>query len=203
MAEAFKMTWRFHGGTLTEREVGTTPPPFVSEAWIAACFKPEVDRDDADRAVLAYSDQAIAEIERADVITIATPMYNYGMPAQLKAWIDMVVRVNKTFRFDPTNRTWPLSPVLKGKHLVLLSASGEFAFEPGGIRESWNHLDPHLRTVAHYLGADGPLRHIRIEFQEFGDERHAASVEAAMAAIPELAGELATHRGANRIEKGD
>ncbi len=74
---------------------------------------------------------------------------------------------------------------MSGKTLVLLTASGELGFASGGIREGWNHLDPHIRTLAHYLGV-GETHHVAIEYQEFRDTRHDASVEAAHAAVPGL-----------------
>lgn len=187
LANCFVDTWlsaRPRDRVIT-RDVGITPPPALSEAWIAAAFTPKAERDAAQRALLALSDTLIDELAAAEVIVMAVPMHNYGMPAALKAWIDQVVRVDRTFTFDLDRGDWPLEPVMSGKTLVLLTASGEFGFAPGGVREVWNHLDPHIRTVAHYLGV-GETHHLAIEYQEFGDARHEASVEAAHAAVPGL-----------------
>jgi FMN-dependent NADH-azoreductase len=179
---------------IRERDVGIDHPPLLTEAWIAACFTPEDQRTAAQRSVLAYSDAAIEELAQADIVLIATPRYNYGMPAALKAWLDQVIRINRTFSFDPAEATWPLSPLLTGKKLVLMSASGEFAFQAGGLRESWEHLEPHVRTCARYLGvARDDMHHVAIEYQEFGDGRHRASLEGALAAAKALATRLAGH----------
>ncbi|SHF19393.1 FMN-dependent NADH-azoreductase [Microbulbifer donghaiensis] len=167
------------------RDVGATPPAFVSQDWIAAVFTPEAQRSAEQRALLALSDQLIDEVTQADLILISTPMYNYGMPASLKAWFDQVVRVNKTFSFDLARGDFPLQPILSGKTLVLLSSSGEFGFEPGGVRESMNHLGPHVRTLGHYLGVED-FYEIRIEYQEFGDERHRQSIENAYREVDKL-----------------
>lgn len=178
------------------RDVGIEHPPLLTEAWIAACFTPDEQQTPAQRQVLAYSDAAIAELARADVIVVATPRYNYGMPAALKAWFDQVIRIRRTFSFDRNEKTWPLSPLMSGKTLVLLSASGEFDFHPGGLRADWDHLEPHVRTCAHYLGVGpGDLHQIAIEYQEFADARHDASVNKALAAAASLAPELARRRG--------
>lgn len=194
LGEAFVTRWlqlRPHD-TVLRRDVGIQHPPLLTEAWIAACFTPDEEQTAAQRAVLAYSDQAIEELARADVIAIATPRYNYGMPAALKAWFDQVIRIRRTFSFDRTDKTWPLSPLLSGKKLVLLSSSGEFGFQPGGLRADWEHLEGHVRTCARYLGvAAEDLHHVAIEYQEFGDERHDASVEQALAAAAALATRLA------------
>ena len=194
MSTSFLEAWKAHhpNHAVIDRDVGMRPPPAVSETWIAACFKPEDQRDEADHHALSYSDAAIAELEAADVIVLAVPMYNYGMPSTLKAWFDMVIRIGKTFSFDSQEKTWPLSPILHGKKLVILSVSGEFAFDKGGIRETWNHLDPHIRTCAHYIGvAATDIHHVAVEYQEFGDDRHDASVEVAFGEIPHLVAKLA------------
>ena len=117
-------------------------------------------------------------------------MYNYGMPAHLKAWVDQVIRVGRTFSFDLARGDWPLEPILSGKTMVLLTSCGEFGFGLGGIREGMNHLDTHLRTASRYLGV-GEIHHLAIEYQEFGDERHARSVARAHAARPALVEQLA------------
>lgn len=194
LANAFVTQWLASRprDVIVERDVGIEHPPLLTEAWIAACFTPEEQRTPSQRGVLAYSDAAIEELARADILLIATPRYNYGMPAALKAWFDQVIRIDRTFSFDRTEKTWPLSPMLSGKKLVLMSASGEFAFHAGGLRESWEHLEPHVRTCARYLGvATGDVHHVAIEYQEFGDERHRASLQRAWEAARTLASRLA------------
>jgi len=175
--------------TLIERDVGRTPPPFVSEEWIAAAFTNEQDRTTRMKERLEYSDECIRELLEASVYVIAVPMYNYGMPAALKAWIDQIVRINKTFTFDLTRGDYPLEPVLKNKRLVVLSSRGEFGFAPGDIRADMNHLDPHLKTLERYLGVDRSWC-VTIEYQEFGDDRHSRSKAAALESIPRVASEV-------------
>lgn len=116
-------------------------------------------------------------------------MYNYGMPSALKAWFDQVIRVNKTFTFDLARGDEPIETILSGKHLVILSSRGEFGFEPGGVREHRNHLDPHIRTCSKFLGVVQD-HIIAIEYQEFGDERHKNSVKNAHRAVPKLVDHL-------------
>lgn len=181
---------RIGEAVVVRRDLASDPPPFVTEAWIKAAFTKAEGRTNEDQAALAWSDAAIAELDRADIIVLGAPMYNYGLPAALKAWIDQVVRVDRTFSFDLARGDWPLAPVLYGKTLALLTASGEFGFAPGGIRETWNHLDTHLRALCSYLGV-AHFRHVGIEYQEFGDTRHVRSVAEAKAALPELADFLA------------
>mgnify|MGYP001316320700 CR=1 FL=1 len=163
---------------IVRRDVGTAPPDFISQDWIAAAFTPAEKRSDAQRERLRLSDTLIGELERADILVISTPMYNYGMPAHLKAWFDQVIRIDRTFTFDLARGDFPLRPILSNKVLVLITSSGEFGFRPGGIREKQNHLTPHIETLRGYLGAEEVIE-ISAEYQEFGDERHRKSVEAA------------------------
>ncbi len=180
---------------IVQRDIGLNPPPAVSEDWIAAAFTPEEERTKAQQATLQLSDTLIDEVEGADIILLGVPMYNYGMPSALKAWIDQVIRVNKTFTFDLARGDEPLEPILSGKHLVILSSRGEFGFEPGGVREHRNHLDPHIRTCSKYLGiVEDHL--IAIEYQEFRDERHRQSIENAHRAVPKLVDHLIAQNGA-------
>jgi len=179
------------GDKILYRDVGRNPPPFIDEDFIAASFTPTDERTVEMRAKLTISDELIDELEAADLIVLATPMYNYGMPAQLKAWVDQVIRINRTFTFDLGRGDWPLAPVLGGKTLVLLTSSGEFGFDPGGVRGSMDHLATHIATLAGYLGV-AATHNVAVEYQEFGDQRHELSLARARVAVPALAIALST-----------
>lgn len=187
LSAAFVAEWRRHrpNDPVIRRDVGVSPPPATTEAWIAAAFTDPAKRNDEQQRALALSDELIDELERVDVVVLGTPMYNYGMPTALKGWVDQVIRVSRTFSFDLARGDFPLRPILSGKTLVLLTSSGEFGFAPGGIREEMNHLDTHIRAIQHYLGV-ATCHHITVEYQEFGDARHEQSVARAHAAIPDL-----------------
>ena len=194
LSQRFVDAWRMRrpNDPVIRRDLAADPPPHVTEAWIAAAFTPEGSRDAAIRATLAWSEVAIAELEAADLIVLGTPMYNYGMPSALKAWFDQVIRVGRTFSFDLRRGDWPIEPILAGKRLVVLSARGEFGFMPGGVRGHLNQLDPHIATCAPFLGvARDAIHTIAVEYQEFGDERHARSLAKAEADTRALAAALA------------
>ena len=87
------------------------------------------DRTSEKSAILETSDELIAEVKIADIIVLTTAMYNYGVPAALKAWFDMVIRVDETFSFDLKRGNKPLRPIQSGKVLVLLTSAGEFGFK--------------------------------------------------------------------------
>ena len=177
LSKSFVDTWlaRVPDTHVIRRDVGIDSPPAIDEQWIASAFTAEAERTAEMKAALYLSDAYIDELGQTDLIVMGAPMYNYGMPAALKAWFDQVVRVNRTFKFDPTEDVWPLSPILMGKTLIILTSRGEFGFEPGGIRQDWNHLETHIRTLQHYLGVEDSHL-ISVEYQEFGDKRHSDSV---------------------------
>jgi FMN-dependent NADH-azoreductase len=178
------------------RDVGRQPPSIVSEASIRAAFTPPEQRTPAMNDMLAESETLIDEVRRADVLVLGAPLYNYGLPASLKAWIDQIVRPGETFSFDLQRGDFPIQSTLSGKSLVVLSSRGEFGFEPGGVRDGWNHMNPHLRTVAtRLLGiAAKDIYEIASEYQEFDDNRHQRSREQALHDAAELGSRLAAAR---------
>lgn len=94
--------------------------PYVDEAWITANFTPEDTRTSDQVAKLALSDQLIEEIEAADLLLIGLPIYNFGVPAVLKAWIDQVARARKTFAYTDNG---PVG-LLQNKKAIIVAASG-------------------------------------------------------------------------------
>jgi len=123
------------GGPVQYRDL-TDAVPQIDETWVNANFTPADDRTDAQKAALALSDELIAEVQAADVIVIGAPMYNFGVPAALKAWIDQVARAGITFKYTDTG---PVG-LLEGKRAVLAVATGgtpvgsEIDFATGYLR---------------------------------------------------------------------
>ncbi len=113
-------SWRagHPGVTVTHRDVGHDPPPHVDEAWIAAAFAPPAERTRAMHAALRTSDELIDELLAADVWVIGVPMYNFGVPSGFKAYIDQIVRVGRTFAFEPEDAGEPYKPLVRGKRGV-------------------------------------------------------------------------------------
>ncbi|WP_297538769.1 NAD(P)H-dependent oxidoreductase [Roseovarius sp.] len=178
-----------------DRDVGLNPVPAIDHKFIHAAFTPTEDREPWMNERLALSDTLIDEVIAADILVIGAPMYNYGMPSALKAWIDHVARIGKTFSFDLARGDTPIEAILSGKRLVVLSARGEFGFAPGGVRAHLNALDPALAACAHYFGvAQDDIEIIAIEYQEFKDDRFQASFDMAETRTRDLAAKMA--RGA-------
>ncbi|MGK9233002.1 NAD(P)H-dependent oxidoreductase [Inquilinus limosus] len=167
------------------RDVGLEPPPPVTEAWIAAAFTKPERRTPEMRATLALSDALVDELERADLIVAGVPMYNFGLPAQMKAWVDNIVRVGRTFGFDRSRPGEPYWPMLSGKRLVTLGARGDWGYGPGERLAGMNHVEPHLQTVFRYIGVTDAVS-IAAEYDEFADERIQQSLQAAETEIDRL-----------------
>jgi FMN-dependent NADH-azoreductase len=178
------------------RDVGAHPPAPVTGDWVAAAFTKPDRRDAAQRGVLAESDELTAELIAADLIVIGAPMYNFGIPAPLKAWIDNVVRVGVTFGFDRARGDVPYWPMLTGgRQLVILGARGDYGYDPGERLAGINLVETSLTIPLGYIGID---RHeaVAIEYDEFGDDRLAASIASAEARTAALADRLATEASA-------
>jgi FMN-dependent NADH-azoreductase len=169
----------------------TCPPPFITPEWVAGAFS-KTELTDLQRTALAKSDEYIRQIEETDLFVLGAPMYNYGMPAMLKAWFDQIARINKTFSFDLSRGDFPIEPIFSGKKMIVFTSSGEFDFQKGGTREAFDHLVPHIKSCAHYLGVtnEKDLFHVAIEYQEFKDKRHERSKDEAFDRIPYLVDEI-------------
>lgn len=175
------------------RDLGATPPPLTSVEWIEAAFTPLEELTESMRAVLAESDTLVDEVIQADILVLGVPMYNFGPPAAFKAWIDNIIRINRTVDFDPQYGAHPHLP-LEGyiplladrtRHAVLLSSRGGYDFDPGRPLAALNHLEPSIRTALQFIGI-GSFHDIAIEHQEEGGEALAASTGSALARIERL-----------------
>jgi len=191
LADRFVQVWRQEQpeSEVLVRDVGLNPPPTVNEGWIATAYGGETPINGGPHP-LAASDAYIDEIKRADVIVIGAPMYNFGMPAQLKAYIDQIVRVGQTFEFipGPQQSYRPLLP--STKRVVILVSVGDGSLLPGGPLEHMNFLEPHLATVLGLIGLTD-VTFVRSGYEEYQDDRARLSREAAEQAAEETAQRLA------------
>ncbi len=190
----FVQHWQQHAGASTQityRDLGANPPHPVTQDWIGAAFTPRQQRSNQQHAALAESDRLIAELRAADVLVIGAPMYNFGAPAPLKAWIDNIVRIRETFDFYP-EREDPYEPLLadRPRSAVVLSAHGGSAMNPGERHATLNHLEPQVFVALALLGITD-THAIAIEYEEFGGALLEQSIAQASAAAEALAKKLA------------
>lgn len=94
--------------------------PLIDEAWIGANFTDPAERNAEQKAALAKSDELVNELHSADTIVIAAPVYNFHVPAALKAWIDMVARARETFRYTESGP----EGLVTGKKVYVVMTSG-------------------------------------------------------------------------------
>ncbi|MEI7036346.1 FMN-dependent NADH-azoreductase [Fulvimonas yonginensis] len=171
--------------TLVYRDVGKDPPPPVSGGWIHAAFTPPARREPWMHEALALSDALVDELVRADLIVAGVPMYNFGMPAAFKAWIDQIVRVGRTFGFDRSRQGTPYWPLLtdRPRRLVILSSRGDFGY--ADRLRAMNHVEDGIRTALGYIGITETYA-VAAEYDEFGGEALARSLAEADAAVDRL-----------------
>lgn len=128
--------------TVARRELAEGVP-FVGADWVAANVTDPEARSDAQRTTLAGSDALVAEVMAADVWVIATPIYNFGVPASLKAWVDQIARARMTFRYTEAGP----QGLLAGKKVYILVASGGTE-----VGSAIDFATPWLRFVLGFLG---------------------------------------------------
>jgi len=122
LADAFVAQWRagHPESTVVVRDLAADPVPHLTAERFAAFHARPGERDPAQQAVAAFSDALIAELQRADVVVLGLPMYNFGVPSTLKAYFDHVARAGVTFRYTATG---PVG-LLTGKQAYVFATRG-------------------------------------------------------------------------------
>ncbi|AGI23242.1 FMN-dependent NADH-azoreductase [Pseudomonas sp. MT3] len=172
---------------LTRREVGRADLPHVGESFIAAAFHPEPQNRPASmQADLALSDELVDELLDHDLLVISTPMYNFSVPSGLKAWVDQVVRIGRTFDLHLKEGEAQYEPLLKGRKALIVTSRGGAGMGPGGELEWMNHADAWLRVALGFLGIED-VQVIAAEGEEGNPEAFRASCQQAEKALADLA----------------
>jgi FMN-dependent NADH-azoreductase len=145
----------------------------VDEAWINANFTAEEERTAAQRDRLADSDALVAELRQTDVLVIGTPIYNFGIPASLKAWIDMIARARLTFRYTENGP----EGLLQGKKAYIVVTSGGVP-----VDSAVDFATPYLRQALRFVG----ITDIAVIAADQLNQKSAESINAARARIADL-----------------
>lgn len=150
MTQSFLAAWRtaHPGGHVVHRDLADTDaaPPFVTAPWLHAYFTPPANQSQAMRDELRLSDEMVAEVLAAGHIAISTPVYNYNVPASLKAWVDHIVRKGATLGLDGQG-------LVKGKKATLLMASGGVYTEGSPIHDR-DIATQYLRLILGVIGIE-------------------------------------------------
>ncbi len=162
-----------HATSVTTRDL-SSGVPFIDAAWIEANFTAPCERSTEQRAVLARSDALFAELKAADILVIGSPIYNFGVPAALKAWVDMVVRAKEAFRYTPDGP----EGLLKNKtaYVVLVSGGTKAGSD---IDFAW----PYLRHILGFVG----ITDVRLVASDLSNTSHANANSQALGAIAAVA----------------
>lgn len=115
---------QLNADTLTHRDLANGVP-IIDQEWINANFTDPADRTEEQKQTLATSDDYVNELKVADILVIATPIYNFHVPAALKAWVDLIARARETFRYTETG---PVG-LLKDKKAYIVITSGGTALQ--------------------------------------------------------------------------
>ena len=163
---------RHDGIDITRRDVAAGLP-FVNAAFARAKDTPLEDFTQADQAAVELSDELIAELEEADVIVIGAPIYNFSIPASLKAWIDLIARARVTFRYTENGP----EGLLKGKKAFVIVSSGGVP-----VGSPVDFATPYLRHALGFVGIED------VEFigAQGADRGNGEALDAARARIAEL-----------------
>jgi FMN-dependent NADH-azoreductase len=149
LSSHFATEWQSNhvGGKIVTRDLATTKIPYVDLPWIAGAFTAPDQHTAEHKAALKISDELTDELLTADEVVISTPMYNFNLPAALKAWIDHIVRLHKTFSFGPEG----LKGLAAGKKVTIIIASGS-EYTAGSPLESYNLEGPYFRVIFGFIG---------------------------------------------------
>jgi FMN-dependent NADH-azoreductase len=169
-----KLASRHSGARVIERDLVKTPLPHLSPEFLGAMF---AGKNDAPE--LQLSEQLIGELLGSDVLVIEAPMYNFGIPSALKAWIDHVVRAGRTFQYGANGP----EGLAKGKKAVLvLSRGGVYS---AGPYKAMDYQETYLRAVLGFIGITD-VESIHIEGVAMGPDKTAAAMESARQSVEHL-----------------
>ena len=138
---------RHPDGKVIERDLTKTDLTFVDLDWILGSFTAAEQQTEIHRNALALSDALVAELLEADEIVIGTPMYNFAVPAIVKAWIDHVVRSGKTFAYTASGASG-----LAGERKVVVAVASAGTYTEDSSMAAYNYEIPYLRHILGFIG---------------------------------------------------
>jgi len=176
-AEVAERLCKLHpGATVIDRDLAKEPPPHPDAAFYDAILS----RSDAPSPALDYSERLIAELEQADVVVIGTPMNNFTVPSTLKAWLDHVVRIRRTFASTAEGK----KGLLRDRPVIVAMASGGYVNDtPSGQPD---FLTPYLRAILGCIGLS-QVEFLRLEGLARGPEAVEHALAQARATIDRAA----------------
>ncbi|WP_375788613.1 FMN-dependent NADH-azoreductase [Bradyrhizobium sp. Pha-3] len=178
---------RYPHASLVERVLSPTTMPHLMAETYVAMGKPDSELTGEERAHVALSDALVAEVKAADTIVLAVPMYNLSIPSTLKAWIDHVARLGKTFIYTAAGP----QGLLSGKKVFVLTARGGVYSD--GPAQPLDFQTPYLRGVLGFLGIMD-VTFIHFEGANISAEAAATGFSKAQRTIDEVLSRAAVER---------
>ncbi|OOE86653.1 FMN-dependent NADH-azoreductase [Salinivibrio sharmensis] len=162
--------------TLIERDLASTPLPVLNGDNVGG-LRGADELTDAQQQVQQASDQLIEEIQQSDTLVIAAPMYNFTIPVQLKAWIDLVARAGVTFRYTENGP----EGLLKGKRAIVVTTRG--GMHKGGTTD---HITGYMQTVLGFIGITD-VEFVYAEGLAMGEDTASQAIDEAKQTLKRLA----------------
>lgn len=147
--------------------------PFIDADWVGANYTPAEERTEAQRQKLALSDELVAELDAADVVVIGAPIYNFSIPAVLKAWIDLIARAQLTFKYTENGP----KGLLADRKTYVISPSGGVP-----VGSAVDFATPYLRHALAFVG----ITNVEIVGAQGADRGNDQAMDDARARIAEL-----------------
>jgi len=166
------------------RDLAATPPPHMTLASLPGDHPSSSlagPLDDVAQRVRDESQRILDEFMAADIVVLGVPMYNWTIPTQLKAWIDIVVVPGKTFRYGPEG---PEQGLVGNKRFIVAITRGVF-YAPSTAAMPAEHAETYMRAVLSFLGANNP-EFIVAEGVTTGEENNARALDFALGAVQQL-----------------
>jgi FMN-dependent NADH-azoreductase len=169
------------GLAVVERHLTPDTIPHLGMDALAGLGAAPESRTDAQTAAVALADEIIEEVEAADTIVLAAPMYNFSVPSTLKAWLDHLARAGRTFKYSASGAEGQL----KGKRVIVVVSRGGF-YTGDSPAKAMDFQEPYLRAFFGFLGITD-LTFVQVEGQAIGPEVAAKGLAAAKSAVTRLA----------------
>lgn len=164
------------------RDLGHNPVPHVDEAWVAGAFLPPEVQSPEMKERMQASDVLVDELIAADYVVLGAPMYNFNVPSTLKAYIDQVIRLGRTFSMDKGNYVALLPP---GKKMLVITSRGGM-YRPGMPAAPYDLQEPFLKLAFGFMGITDTT-FVHADGLNFGDEQRDKSLAEAETALHEAA----------------
>lgn len=167
--------------TVVRRDVAQNPLPHITEQLIGAFFTPAEQRNADQAYAIKTSDALVDELFAADTIVIGTPMYNFSVASTLKAWIDHIARVGRTFQYGANG---PEGLVTGKKVYVVVASGGVYSSGPAA---GYDHVTTYLAAALGFIGMTD-VTFIRAEGVSMGEAAVADAIANARNQIAAIAG---------------